>query len=73
MSKNNTHSLHRNCCNKMGHENVDCFIKQRDEENNTNISRNSRVQNPSGVRFVYGIRDELQQMQQNGGCISNQY
>jgi len=61
MSNTNTQLLHFSYYNKVGREIFNCLTKQRNEGNNNNMSRNSRVQNTSGVRFVHEIRDRSPQ------------
>ena len=53
----NEGSLHCTYCNRRGHDINNCFTKQRNERNNTNLSGNGIVPNLSGVRLVHQIID----------------
>ena len=49
--------LHCTYCNRRGHDINNCFKKQRNERNSTDLSGNRIVPNLSGVRLVHQIID----------------
>ena len=54
---NNERPLHCTYCNKRSHKINNCYTKQRNEKNSTNIPGNGVVPNLSKVRFVHQIID----------------
>ncbi|KAE9542462.1 hypothetical protein AGLY_003323 [Aphis glycines] len=52
---NNSAPITRSYCNKIRHDSVSCYSKQRDERNNANRSGNGQVSNGNGVRSINQI------------------
>ncbi|KAE9521721.1 hypothetical protein AGLY_017881 [Aphis glycines] len=52
---NNSAPITCSYCNKIGHDSVSCYSKQRDERNNANRSGNGQVSNGNGVRSINQI------------------
>ncbi|KAE9522595.1 hypothetical protein AGLY_017017, partial [Aphis glycines] len=52
---NNSAPITCSYCNKIGHDSVSCYSKQRDERNNANRSGNGQVSNGNGIRSINQI------------------
>ncbi|KAE9521559.1 hypothetical protein AGLY_018023, partial [Aphis glycines] len=62
---NNSAPITCSYCNKIGHDSVSCYSKQRDERNNANRTGNGQVSNGNGVRSINQITAVTEELSLN--------
>ncbi|KAE9524461.1 hypothetical protein AGLY_015182 [Aphis glycines] len=62
---NNSAPITCSYCDKIGHDSVSCYSKQRDERNNANRSGNGQVSNGNGVRSINQITAVTEELSLN--------